>query len=151
MVWLIIGVLVLAGLIYLLQRAANAETSALVRRVRMAGAVLSVIAGIGLALTGRIGLAVVLFGFAAGLLGLQGLNPIGWQRPGGGGRSSGPPPRGQMSRDEALDVLGLRGSPSSDEIKSAHRRLMAKVHPDHEGSTYLASKINQAKDVLLGK
>jgi hypothetical protein len=61
-----------------------------------------------------------------------------------------PPPRsGKMSRDEALQMLGLKASASEQEIKDAHRRLMMKVHPDQGGSDYLAAKLNEAKDVLL--
>ncbi len=58
---------------------------------------------------------------------------------------------GGMSHDEALDILGLDYGASKDEIKEAYHQLIAKLHPDHGGSTYLAAKINQAKDVLLGK
>jgi len=59
-------------------------------------------------------------------------------------------PRGDMTREEALAVLGLAEGASEDEIKAAHRRLIQRMHPDVGGTADLAARINRAKDVLLG-
>ncbi len=56
---------------------------------------------------------------------------------------------GAMSRAEAIRVLGLEANPSRQQIIDAHRHLMAKIHPDKGGSTYLAQQLNEAKRVLL--
>jgi DnaJ-domain-containing protein 1 len=64
---------------------------------------------------------------------------------GGGARSTS----GDMSVDEAYAILGLAAGADAEAIKEAHRRLMVKLHPDHGGSDYLATKINRARDVLL--
>lgn len=69
---------------------------------------------------------------------------------GGAGTGGGSGAPGGMSREEAYRVLGLEPGASDEEIKAAHHRLIANLHPDKGGSTYLAAKINQAKDVLLG-
>jgi preprotein translocase subunit Sec63 len=69
----------------------------------------------------------------------------------GRGRASGVRQASQMTRNEALLVLGLGEGASEREITEAHRRLVARVHPDIPGgSTYLAAQINHARDVLLG-
>lgn len=64
--------------------------------------------------------------------------------------SSGNTTSGPLSRSDALAILGLDENASDDDIRDAHRRLIANLHPDKGGSSYLAAQINQAKDVLLG-
>jgi hypothetical protein len=56
---------------------------------------------------------------------------------------------GAMSAKEAYQVLGLPQGADAQEVARAHRVLMKKLHPDHGGSTSLAARVNQAKDVLL--
>ena len=57
---------------------------------------------------------------------------------------------GSLTRDQAYEILGLAKGASREEVVAAHRGLMKKLHPDHGGSTALAARVNQAKDVLLG-
>ncbi|KAJ4842325.1 hypothetical protein Tsubulata_049259 [Turnera subulata] len=57
----------------------------------------------------------------------------------------------QMTKREAALILGVRENTPSDKVKEAHRKVMVANHPDAGGSHYLASKINEAKDVMLGK
>ena len=66
-----------------------------------------------------------------------------------GAGQGGAPASGAMTEQEAYQILGLEAGASAADIRKAHRRLMQRVHPDLGGSSFLAARINQAKDVLL--
>lgn len=60
-----------------------------------------------------------------------------------------PLPRASLTRADAAQVLGVAENANEDAVNEAYRRLMQKNHPDHGGSAYLASLINQAREVML--
>lgn len=54
-----------------------------------------------------------------------------------------------LTREQALDILGLAPDATKNDIIAAHRTLIQKVHPDAGGTQSLAQLVNHAKDVLL--
>jgi len=141
------GALALIGLLFLARIAMTGDPGKLMTVARYSAiGVLSILA-IFLGVTERWVPAVFLAGIAWSLMTGIRLWPAG--RP----DHEVPPPRDRptstMTRAEALKVLGLAESATEDDIRAAHRKLILSNHPDKGGSDYLASKINEAKDVLL--
>ena len=98
------------------------------------------------AIAGRYGLAA-----PAGALALWGMRAYLLARQ---IRATAPPPaqpsKKTMSRTEALDILGLEEGASEDEIEAAYKALNVKHHPDQGGTDWLAARLNEARDILLG-
>src|SRR5580658_1322877 len=67
----------------------------------------------------------------------------------GAGGGPRPSPGGKMTEEEAYQVLGIQPGASAEDVTRAYRSLMKKLHPDQGGTTYLAARVNEAKDVLL--
>lgn len=97
-----------------------------------------------LAITGRTPVAMLLAGWALWLLGKKPTLAKPEPQTGQTARA-----RAGLSRQEALDILGLHPGASMEDIRAAHKRLMQTCHPDHGGSSYLAARLNAARDVLL--
>ncbi|MDX6749953.1 hypothetical protein SH611_09065 [Geminicoccaceae bacterium 1502E] len=73
----------------------------------------------------------------------------GWRTASADAGRPGEAASGAMDEATALEILGLEPGAGDEEVKAAHRRLMARLHPDHGGSGFLASQINRARDFLL--
>lgn len=154
MLWFVLGCAILTVLLLGLRAFERASVGAITSLLKW------IAAFVGVALT------ALLFLSGRGPLALTGLIMVGpalWRRwgagttgagPAGAGAASGsapPPPRqsSSMTRQEAYEVLGLQPGADADAIHAAHRRLMRAAHPDAGGSDWLASRVNQARDVLL--
>jgi len=143
--WLALGILLLAGFLLLIRWLGSARPGRVVSSVKWAAAGLLLFAAVGAALSGRAAFAIPFV--VAAIVPLLTRQRVAM---GQGGQHS-TASRGPMSEAEALEVLGLERGADEKAIREAHRRLMQKIHPDHGGSDYLASKLNEAKDVLLGR
>ncbi len=149
--FIILGIGFLIGVIGLYRFFLNASIKQISAMFMVAGFVVLCVALFYLAVTGRLPAAV-------GLLAALWPIALSWYHNKNKHKeetAQTPPPNeaalAEMTKTEALDVLGLSGTPPEDEIRSAHKRLMKKVHPDQEGSAWMAKKLNQARDVLLDK
>jgi DnaJ family protein C protein 19 len=150
MLWLLFGGLIL----FLLLAGARAFERASITTIKSLFAWIAALGGLSLALL------LVLTGKGSVALGaLAMFGPLVYQKwqaargrkiGGGTGASGAPRPAGPMTRQEAYEVLGLHPGASNTDIRDAHRRLMRGAHPDHGGSDWLAARINQARDILLG-
>lgn len=140
---LILGILIGGWALYrFMLRATIREVKAMVLTV---GTMVIAAALFFLAVTGRLPAAL---GIVAALTPVA----VSWwngRKNGGNAASYTPHKAGGMTRAEALDILGLKGDPSDDEIVQAYKRLIKKVHPDQQGSEGLAKTINMAKDFLI--
>lgn len=68
------------------------------------------------------------------------------------GNTQGPHPSDQpMTVKRAAEILGVPETATPTEIRTAHRKLMGKLHPDKQGSDYLAALINEARDYLMAR
>ena len=150
---LILGLVALAVLLLLVAAYSRAHPRDLLRGIRFSGGVALGLATIALAAMGRVGLAFLAAAGAWALL--TGTMPPWLRAPQGrtgetgGSREAPSPRRTSISRAEALKVLGLEEGATEEQIRAAHKRLMLQIHPDKGGTSYLAAKINEAKDVLL--
>ena len=145
-----LGLVALAVLLWAARGFAQARVANVKALLGWVAALAGLTVGTGLLLTGR----------GAGAVGmLIVFGPLAWSwwqeskltRKLGRGPGQAPPGRaGRMPRSEALDVLGLHDPVTEADVRAAYLRLIRVAHPDSGGSDWLAARVNQARDTLLG-
>lgn len=144
---LVAGGLLLAAFFAFGRWYVQADPRRLAALVRPTLIALATLAAALLALTGRLWLVAVLAPLVLPALRLL-------RRQAGNPRvDAAPPPAGAaaMSVADAYRILGLAPGAGEGEIEAAHHRLIALVHPDKGGSSFLAAQVNRARDLLLGR
>jgi len=159
MVWVFLGAVLLVASVIFGRTFSTADPKAMAKAIRLGGPILLFVLSILLSagFSFAVGLPFLflllfwplilrVFGPKIGLEGGAG-DQFGQRRERYESRSR---MRSTMTTKEALAILGLDAGASRDDILQAHKTLMKKNHPDQGGSVYLAQKINEAKDVLIG-
>lgn len=152
LIMIAVGVLAVYTLLYWFSKADPKEV---VRLLKWSVAALLVLIVIGLAVTGKLVLAFAAFPvlfvwfqrYRTLMQGVRFFKRFFSGNPKGG--DAKPDPNTPMTREEALDILGLEPDACEAEIKAAYYRKIKEVHPDLGGSDELAARINQAKEILL--
>ncbi|MEQ8405361.1 MAG: DnaJ domain-containing protein [Oceanicaulis sp.] len=148
----LLAVLVLlAGLGFAFSRADSKQAA---QGLRILLGIGGLILGALLTLRGLAVAGVPIITAALGFLGvaLRGGSKASGESAGGGGGSAGRGRSGQaMTRKEAAQILGVPENAGEDAVRAAYRKMMKQVHPDAGGSDALAARVQEARDVLLGK
>jgi hypothetical protein len=158
----LLGVVILILVLWAVNAFSKADPKQAARMLRSIGGYAALIFAVFLLFRGEIAAAIPLGALGLGLLGRIWLWPTvyyshggqaGWRDYAQRDAASGSGPRsssgGKMTEQEAYEILGVEPGASAQEIARAHRSLMKKLHPDQGGSTYLAARVNAAKDTLL--
>jgi DnaJ domain len=156
----LIGLVALALILWFIHKYVQANPRGMAWLLQRAGGIAVLVAAAFLAVRGEwiAALPLALMGF--GLLGWMPQLSLGNPDRAGAGRGEdaqhgadarqrAAPGTGKMTEEEAYKILGLKPGASAEDIGQAYRALMKKLHPDQGGTTYLAARINEAKDVLL--
>jgi hypothetical protein len=155
----LVGIVALLIILWFMHKYVQANPRGVAYLLQKGGGIVSLLAAAFLLARGQLAVALPLAFMGFGLLGWMPLWMSYLDR-GNAGRGEhaqdgadawrrAAPRSGKMTEEEAYQILGLEPGAGAEEIGRAYRTLMKKLHPDQGGSTYLAARINEAKEVLL--